>query len=102
MKFTIITPAHVDAEEIFDWYLQQSPYAASAFLAELQNCYDRIAAFPNSWGIVSKKGARRCILNRFNNAVLYKVVRNGIIVFAVIDMRNDPVKWQDKIKKFIA
>lgn len=100
MSFHILTPAHIDVEEIFGWYLKQSPYVASAFLAELQNCYNRIRAFPDSWGLVGEKGARRCILNKFNNAVLYKKTDDAIVVFAVIDMRSNPTSWKEKINKF--
>lgn len=44
----------------------------------------------------------RCITNRFPYGVLYQVRQEFILVSAIMHLKRDPKKWQERIKKTLS
>jgi len=88
VKITILSPAEKDLEEGYRFYDAQSPGLGTYFLDCLNSDIDSLAYFGGIHLMVF--GFHRLLSNRFPFAVYYRVIDDGVIVFAVLDCRRDP------------
>jgi plasmid stabilization system protein ParE len=98
MKIRILSCAEQEFEESVDFYNEQCPGLGYEFAAEVKNTFDRIQSFPEAWPLVSNR-SRRCIINRFPYGILYQVKQGFILVSAIMHLRRDPKKWQERLIK---
>ena len=82
MKIRVISCAEQELAEAVDYYNEQCPGLGYEFAAEINNTFDRIKSFPDAW-----------------RGVLYQVRQNFILVTAIMHLKRDPKKWQERIKK---
>src|SRR3989338_2829405 len=86
-------------ERIDALWAAESESRIDAFAAEVNNTFDRIKSFSDAWPLISSR-SRRCIINRFPYGVLYQAMQDFILVTAIMHLRRDPKKWQERIKTF--
>jgi len=100
MNIRILACAETEMAEAVDYYNDQFPGIGYEFAAEVKVCLNRICSFPEAWPRFSKS-TRRCLLNRFPYGVLYQLKSYEIIIFAVMYLKRDPDKWQEKVDNYL-
>lgn len=90
-------PVRVTDEAVEDvngaarWYAARTLKAADAFIDEVYSSYKRIEQFPN--GAVRVRGlVRQLPLSRFPFVILYRPLKNHIVVLRVFHTSQDPKK----------
>lgn len=101
MTIRVLSCAEQEFAETVDYYNEQCPGLGYEFAAEVKNTFDRIKSFPEAWQLISTR-SRRCITNRFPYGVLYQVTQEFILVSAIMHLKRDPKKWQERIKKTLS
>jgi plasmid stabilization system protein ParE len=97
MKIEILSCAETEFAETVDYYNRQCPGLGFEFAAEIKASLARIAAFPKAWPVFSSR-SRRCSLNRFPYGVLYQIRKDCLLIVAIMHMKRDPKRWQDREK----
>lgn len=98
MKIRILSCAEQELVDAIDYYNEQFPGLGFEFAAEVKSTLFRIVSFPNAWPLFSQR-TRRCVTNRFPYGVLYQIRADHILVTAIMHLKRDPKKWQDRLKK---
>jgi plasmid stabilization system protein ParE len=98
MKVRILSCAEQELAEAVDYYNEQCPGLGFEFAAEVKSTLNRILSFPEAWPPLSSR-TRRCLTDRFPYGVLYQVRQDHILVTAVMHLKRDPKRWQDRIAK---
>ena len=88
MRVRILSVAEIDLEDGYRFYEAQSPGLGSYFLDSLFSDIDSLAFFGGIHPIVF--GHHRLLSLRFPFAVYYRLIENGIVIFAVLDCRRNP------------
>ena len=98
MRIEVLSCAEAKFAEAVDYYNQQFPGLGYEFAAEVKATFDRMAAVPNAWPLFSRR-CRRCFVNRFPYGVLYQVLQDRILVLAIMHLRRDPRRWEERLGK---
>jgi plasmid stabilization system protein ParE len=91
-KFT--SAALEELSQAILYYEQRENGLGAAFLDEIEATVDRILQNPAAWHPLSRR-TRRCRTHRFPFGLIYQIRRDDILVTSVMDLRRDPVSWQD-------
>lgn len=79
----------------YDWYEKQKPGLGEDFLKDLDSLYHKLELTPEYYGKV-KKNFRQAALKRFSYVIVYEIIKNEVIVFAVFHTSRNPVhKFKD-------
>ena len=76
------------------YYEQRENGLGAAFLDEVEATVNRILQNPAAWHPLSSR-TRRCRTHRFPFGLIYQIRPHEILVTSVMDLRRDPVSWQD-------
>ena len=88
-----LTPqAKQEIDDAFEWYLERSPYAAQAFLDELEQAFVALSRSPTTWPAY-EAGTRRYVLRSFPYSVVYREKPGGVAVIAVCHQKRRPRYW---------
>jgi len=98
MKVRILSCAEQELADAVDYYNVQCPGLGFEFAAEIKSTLNRILSFPEAWPPLSSR-TRRCLTDRFPYGVLYQVRKDHILITAVMHLKRDPMKWQDRMAK---
>ena len=98
MNIRILSCAEQELADVVDYYNEQCPGLGFEFAAEVKSTLSRIVSFPNAWPLFSQR-TRRCMTNRFPYGVLYQIRTNHILVTAIMHLKRDPKKWQERLTK---
>ena len=90
--------ALAEADGALIWYRERSQSAARAFIAEIQHALNRIVESPQRWPL-AKAGWRRYPLRRFPYSVVYREMRDFILVVAVAHGRRRPEYWRRRVRE---
>ncbi len=96
MNYRILSIASTDLSNAITFYENQSGGLGLEFLDEFESVMQRVLSCPQAWTAVSIN-QRRCLFRRFPFAVLYAKIEGEILVTAVIDLRVDPFRLQNRI-----
>ena len=99
MNFRILHSAEDEIAEGMDYYNEQYPGLGYEFAVEIKEGMNRIKFFPEAWPQFIDT-IRISHINRFPYGILYEVRQKSIIVFAVMHLKQNPEKWEDKLKKY--
>lgn len=96
----ILTPeAKTDLAQAAAWYRERSLLAAEQFLLAVGAAFARIEAQPMAQVVVdAETGARRALLRKFPQRVLYLIDGGRLIVFAVVHHRRDDPVWRERLE----
>jgi len=94
-----LTPeAQRDIAEAAAWYRDRSVWAAEEFLQAITITFARIVRNPTANPVIDPStGARRALLKRYPQRVLYLLDGDLLIVFAVMHHRRDEPAWRERL-----
>jgi len=98
MKIRVLSCAEQEFAEAVDYYNDQFPGLGFEFAAEIRKTFERILSFPEAWPLFSPR-TRRCMTNRFPYGVLYQIRPDCILIGAIMNMKCDPRRWQERLGK---
>jgi mRNA-degrading endonuclease RelE of RelBE toxin-antitoxin system len=96
MRISFLEVAAIELDEAIQYYNNELPGLGDVFLTEVLKCLDRIASFPYSWQLCSKR-TRRCQTRRFPYGIIYQVRDEEILIVAVANLHRKPEYWRDRI-----
>jgi len=99
MNFQILQSAEDEIAEGMDYYNEQYPGLGYEFAVEIKEGMKRIKLFPEAWPPF-QDDIRVSYVNRFPYGILYEVRQNRIIVFAIMHLKQNPEKWENKLTKY--
>ncbi len=99
MKIEIIACAEQEFAEAVDYYNEQSQGLGFKFAEEVKCTFNRILRFPEAWPKISRN-TRRCITSKFPYGIIYQIRKDRILVIAVMHMKRDLRRWQDRIRQY--
>lgn len=91
----VLPQAEAEAREAFLWYFDRSTIAADAFRAEVFDAIDRLSKTARDWP-EDEDGTRHYHLRHFPYTVMYEVIDQNVIVFAIAHQRRRPGYWQGR------
>jgi plasmid stabilization system protein ParE len=96
MHSLIIKPrAILMTKDAYKWYDDQKPGLGDDFLDELDGLYNKLSSHPEYFGKV-KKNFRQAALKRFPFVIVYEIIKEEVVVFAVFHTsRNPRFKFKD-------
>ena len=94
-KFIIRTEAESDIGSAFNWYEEQRAGLGREFALELSSSMDRIIETPHLYTELYR-GIRRALIKRFPYGIYYFLNEKDIIVFAILHLAMNPVKWKER------
>ncbi len=97
MSLPVVLRAEAQAEfdEAFDYYERQRPGLGLAFLARVQDVFDRIGMNPHMHAIVLAD-IRKAVVAKFPYSVFYRAEPARVQVIAVFHSSRDPAIWQGR------
>ncbi len=98
MRLRFASVAELELAKALDYYESCGPGLGARFLAEVQLASERIETHPLAWRRLSPN-VRRCLLHRFPYGIFYRVHDEEIEILSVGDLRQDPRRWEEWIKK---
>ena len=98
MNIRIISCAEQELVDAVDHYNEQCSGLGFEFAAEVKNTLSRIVSFPKAWPLFSER-TRRCMTSRFPFGILYQIRADHILVIAIMHLKRDPKKWQERLTK---
>ena len=87
--------ALAEAEAARNWYAQRNPFAARAFVTELQGALRSIVDSPKRWPSFTEN-TRRYVFPRFPFSLIYRLSDSTIQVIAIAHAGRKPDYWQDR------
>ena len=98
MNFQILQSTEAEIAEAMDYYNTQYPGLGYEFAFEVKESMNRIISFPNAWPLFQEE-ARKCQIDRFPYGIIYEVREDTIIVFALMHLRENPQKWEKRLRE---
>lgn len=94
---TILTAAIRDLHEAAKWYETQSEGLGRDLVQQVEQAIDSACLMPLRFPEVHR-GIRRVLVKRFPFGVYfrYEEESNALIVFAIMHLRRDPKRWQER------
>jgi toxin ParE1/3/4 len=90
--------AKADVRRAGDWYERQRPGLGRQFVAEVDAALNRVAENPYQYQVLHRE-ARRAIVRRFPYGAFYRIEGDKVVVFCVMDLRQDPATWEARIAR---
>lgn len=88
--------AIAEFDEAFDYYEAQRRGLGVAFVARVQDVFDRIAVMPQMHAVVFAD-IRKAVVRRFPYCVLYRSDDVRVEVIAVFHSKRDPTIWKSRV-----
>lgn len=84
------------AKDAYEWYEEQKLGLGDLFLTELSRCYAKLEKNPLFYQKL-KNNYRHLVLNKFPYVLIFEVIEDEIIIFAVFHTaRNPKLKFKRK------
>jgi plasmid stabilization system protein ParE len=96
MKVEFHPEAELEFYKAVEYYQKKSTELAEGLLNEISKALDRIGTYPRACPSL-EKGIRRCLINRFPYAILYRPYDETLYVLAVTHLRLPPEYWKDRL-----
>ncbi len=77
------------AKEAYDWYEEQQEGLGDQFLKALDGSFGRAEKSPFAYAII-RKSFRQVLLTTFPYAVVFEVLKNDVVVYAVFHTSRNP------------
>lgn len=96
-NFRFLPPAEAELLKQIAYYAEIRPTLGIEFEEAVTEAVRRSAAFPEH-GAPRSKNTRRRLVNGFPFAIIYKVLKDGILVVAIADGRRKPDYWAKRLR----
>jgi hypothetical protein len=83
------------ASDAYNWYEEQQKGLGEAFVQEIERCLNSIEVWPNAYAKV-KRNFRQVVLKAFPYVIVFEVIQNVVVIYAVFHTSRNPGK---KFKK---
>ena len=97
MNYSFHPLARKELHEAIDYYNECQDGLGIEFAREVYKAIQAILQFPHAWSRLSKN-TRRCITNRFPYGIIYQVLKDEVVIIAVMQLNRKPGYWCDRIK----
>ena len=84
-----------EVQEAYDYYEKQQIGLGERFKSELDRCINYIQKHPQHFKKV-KKEIREALIHKFPNLVVYELIAEDIVIYAVFHAHRNP---KEKLKK---
>jgi len=92
MYTIVIKPNAIDmTKDAYQWYEKQQLGLGNLFMRELDSCYDKLEMWPASYTKI-KKNFRHILLKKFPYVIIYEIINNDVVVYAVFHTSRNPRK----------
>jgi toxin ParE1/3/4 len=91
VKLSYTKRAKIDVDIAIGWYESQRSGLGLEFLECIKGTINRILENPKLYSVKHKR-LRSAVIRRFPFSVFYTIERSEVVVHAVFDNRQDPVK----------
>ena len=98
MNVRILEIACIELEDAVGYYNGECPGLGYEFADEVKCTIRRIANQPTAWCRLSNR-TRRCIMHRFQYAVIYQIRDEGLMVVSVMHLHRHPDSWKKRIRE---
>ena len=97
MIVEIVPAAEAELEDAVAYYNAQRPGLGNEFAVEVDAAVRKIIGYPHAWQRVAGE-ARRCLLQRFEYGLVYKVRGDVATIYAVMHLKRRPGYWRKRQK----
>lgn len=97
MNYLFLDAAERELYEAVAYYEESSEGLGLEFSREVFATVSRIFKFPEAWSPYSNR-TRRCLLKRFPYGIVYRVVGDEVVIFAVMQLNRKPGYWEERLK----
>ncbi len=97
MKIRILESATSDLESGYHFYEKQMPGLGDYFLSSLFSDIDSLYLFSGIHPVIF--GFHRMLSKRFPYAIYYRIEQETVVVFAVLDCRQNPSNIRRRLTK---
>ena len=97
MNYSFHPLARKELNEAMVYYNECQDGLGIQFTNEIYQTIQIILQFPQAWSPLSKN-TRRCITKRLPYGIIYQVLENEEIIFAVMQLNRKPGCWHYRIK----
>jgi hypothetical protein len=97
VKTRFTSQAEAELATAIDYYESKQPGLGASLLTEVEAAQFRIEKHPMAWTPMSPR-MRKCGIHRFPFALLYEVRSDEAVILAVMDLRRDPVRWEEYLE----
>jgi hypothetical protein len=97
MIVEFVLAAELELDEAVAYFNAQRSGLGVEFAREVNAAIQRIVQYPNVWQRLAG-GVRRCQLRRFEYGLVYRVLGDVVIVYAVMHLKRRPGYWRDRLK----
>ncbi|BBL70261.1 type II toxin-antitoxin system RelE/ParE family toxin [Methylogaea oryzae] len=95
----IIRPeAEADLADAQAWYEAQRKGLAAEFLLSVEEALERIGRIPSMYS-ATYRDIRRVLLRRFPYVIYYRIVRDDVVIVAVLHTARNPRLWKSRTPK---
>lgn len=96
MKQLVVGPAaKQELREAGRYYEERRNGLGESFFVEVERTAQRIVEYPEAWPLISGE-IRRCLVNRFPFALLFRIEPERIYVLAIMHLCREPNYWRTR------
>lgn len=97
MNYELIFKEEADREikESYSWYEKRQSRLGESFLEEVEKYLSIIKRDPTLYAI-RRNNKRVAVLRQFPYIIVYELIRQQIIVYAVFNTNQNPRKWKER------
>lgn len=96
MNYSFHPEAEIEFFAAIDYYEECSEGLGLEFSQEIFAAIKRIANFPMAWSQYSAN-SRRCLVKRFPYGIVYRIVQDEVIIFAIMQLNREPDYWKTRL-----
>lgn len=95
MNYSFHPLAETELNEAIDYYNECQFDLGKEFNKEVYSTIQTISAFPKAWSLLSKN-TRRCLLYRFPYGIIYQILKDEILIIAVMQLNKKHNYWKNR------
>jgi plasmid stabilization system protein ParE len=95
MEVVLLLSAERDLQEAYNWVEEHRQGSEQYFLQDVDLRLEHLKKFPLIGGLYRGR-YRRLLIPRYPFGIFYVVELNRIVIHAVLDLRQDPKKIQER------
>lgn len=95
MKYVFHPEALTEYAEAVQYYMQQRPEVAQAFVDAVESAVYRIRESPTRWSVIDED-VRRCLTQKFPYGILYTIESDCVLILAVMHCSRKPGYWRNR------
>lgn len=97
MSFSFHPEARAEFLESINYFEEAEEGLGLEYSLEVFSTIQRIVDRPLAWPVHSAR-TRRCLCRRFRYGVVYRVLKDEIVIFAVMQLNRKPGYWAGRLR----